>query len=434
MAWKWIRHPLGSTTVLQLYDPERQRRMRMKSGWALAFVILPLAALMSCSSSTNVNTTGYVWVATSGDQKLSAFAVNLGTGATSPVGGQVATGAQPAAIAITPDRKVLFVANSSDDTVAIYTINGDQSLQPACAGSQGCTTATVPSGQTPVALAVDPSGKFLFVANQGTFADPTSGTISVFTISGTTLTQVGNPFPTEVLGDVTGSGPTGVIAAPAGNFLYVSNQFTNTVQLFTYDPTSGALTLPPTSYTAGTSPTGMAFSRCAGFTAATSACTSADGNNLFVANSGSNNVSVFTACIQVSPACPSANGSLIAVPGSPFASGITPTSLIVNPVANFVYVVDSGSNQISQNQYNSSTGALIALIPPDVSTSSSPGPGGITADGSVLFVPDRGGSTMSVYTANSVVSVSGTAPTGRLNPATTPSVSLTGQPSVLLVK
>jgi hypothetical protein len=103
-------------------------------------------------------------------------------------------------------------------------------------------------------------------------------------------------------------------------------------------------------------------------------------------------------------------------------------------VANFVYVVDSGSNQISQNQYNSSTGALIALIPPDVSTSSSPGPGGITADGSVLFVPDRGGSTMSVYTANSVVSVSGTAPTGRLNPATTPSVSLTGQPSVLLVK
>jgi 6-phosphogluconolactonase len=244
----------------------------------------------------------------------------------------------------------------------------------------------------------------------------------------------GSPFPTEVLGDVTGSGPTAVVAAPAGNFLYVSNQFTSTVQLFTYDANSGALTLPPTSYTAGTNPSGLAFSRCAGFTAATNTCKAADGNNLFVANSGSNNVSVFTACIQVSPACPSANGSLIAVPNSVIGSGIDPTSFIVNPVANFVYVVDSGANQISQYQYNSSSGVLTALTPPDVSTSSSPGPGGITADGSVLFVPDRGGSTMSVFTANSVVTATGTAPTGRLAPAATPSVSLSGQPSVLLVK
>jgi 6-phosphogluconolactonase len=407
--------------------------MRMKSGWALALVILPLAALMSCSSSTNVNTTGYVWVATSGDQKLSVFAVSLGSGATSPVGSQVATGAQPSAMAITPDRTLLFVANATDNTVAIYTINSDQSLKPACASSQSCTTATVPSGQTPVALAVDPSGKFLFVANQGTFVDPTSGTISVFSISGTTLTEIsGSPFPTEVLGDVTGSGPTGVIAAPVGNFLYVSNQFTNSVELFTYDASSGALTLPPTRYAAGTNPSGLAFSRCAGFTTATTACASADGNNLFVANSGSNNVSIFTACIQVSPACANANGSLIA--GSGVGSGISPTSFIVNPVANFVYVVNSGANDISQYQYNSSTGALAPLSTPAVSTSASPGPGGMTSDGSILFVPDRGGSTMSVFTANSVVSASGTAPTGRLSPAATPSVSLSGQPSVLLVK
>jgi 6-phosphogluconolactonase (cycloisomerase 2 family) len=409
--------------------------MRMKSGWALALVILPLAALMSCSSSANVNTTGYVWVATSGDQKLSVFAVSLGSGATSPVGSQVATGAQPSAIAATPDRKVLFVANATDNTVAVYTINPDQSLKPACPSSQACTTATVPSGQTPVALAVDPTGKFLFVANQGTFVDPTSGTISVFSISGTSLTEVsGSPFPTEVLGNVTGSGPTGVIAAPAGNFLYVSNQFTNTVQLYTYDTNSGALTLPPTPYSAGTNPSGLAFSRCAGFTTATSACKVADGNNLFVANSASNNVSIFTACIQVTPACPNANGSLTAISSPQVGSGITPTSFIINPVANFVYVVDSGSNQISQFQYNSSTGALTSLSPPVVSTSSSPGPGGITSDGSVLFVPDRGGSTMSVFTANSVVTASGTAPTGRLSPSTTPSVSLSGQPSVLLVK
>ena len=408
--------------------------MRMKSGCSLVLVILPLAALLSCSSSTNVNTTGYVWVATSGDQKLTVYAVNLGSGAASRVGDQVATGVQPSAMAMTPDRKVLFVANASDDTVAIYTINSDQSLKPACASSQSCTTATVPTGDDPVALGVDPAGKFLFVANQGTFVDPTSGTISVFSISGTTLTEVsGSPFPTEVLGDVTGTGPTGVIAAPAGSFLYVTNQFNNTVERFTYDANSGALTLPPTRYTAGTNPAGMAFSRCAGFTTATSLCAAADGNNLFVANSGSNNVSIFAACIQVSPACANADGSLIALSSSPVASGISPTSFIINPVANFVYVVDSGANQISQFQYNSSSGGLTALSTPAVSTSSSPGAGGMTSDGSFLFVPDRGTSTMSVFKANSVVTATST-PTGRLSPAATPSVSLSGQPSVLLVK
>ncbi len=425
---------LGLKAGLQLYTPERHRRMRMKSGWALAFVILPLTALMSCSSSNNVNTTGYVWVATSGDQKLTVFAVSLSSGATSRVGSQVATGVQPSAMAISPDRKVLFLANTTDNTIAVYTINSDQSVKPACPSSQSCTTATVPSGESPVGLAVDPAGKFLFVTNQGTFVDPASGTISVFSISGTALTEVpGSPFPTEVLGDVTGSGPTGVIAAPAGNFLYVTNQFTNNIELFSYDANTGALTLP-TRYTAGTNPSGLAFSRCAGFTTATSACASADENNLFVANSGSNNVSIFTACIQVSPLCANADGSLIPLSSSPVSSGISPTSLIINPVANFVYVVDSGANQISQYQYNASTGALTALSTPAVSTSSSPGAGGMTSDGSFLFVPDRGGSTMSVFRANSVVAAAGTAPTGRLSPAPNPSVSLSGQPSVLLVK
>lgn len=407
--------------------------MRMKSGWELAVLILPLAALMSCSSSTNVNTTGYVWVATSGDQKLSVYSVDLNNGATSRVGNQVATGVQPSAMAMTPDRKVLFVTNTADNTVGIYTINSDQSLKAACSSSQSCT-ATVPTGESPVALAVDPAGKFLFVANQGKFVDPASGTISVFSISGTTLTQVGNPFPTEILGDVIGSGPTGVIAAPAGNFLYVTNQFANTVELFAYDANTGALTLPPTRYSAGTNPSGIAFSRCAGFTTATSACSAADANTLFIANSGSNTVSAFTACIQVSPACHSADGSLVPVSSSSVPSGISPISFIINPVANFVYVVDSGGNQVSQYQYNTSTGALTALSVPNVSTSSSPGPGGMTADGSFLFVPDRGGSTMSVFKANSVVSTTGTAPTGRLSPAATSSVTLTGQPSVLLVK
>ena len=42
---------------------------------------------------------------------------------------------------------------------------------------------------------MDSAGHFLFVANQGLQSDPTSGTISVFSIQDTTLTEVpGSPF------------------------------------------------------------------------------------------------------------------------------------------------------------------------------------------------------------------------------------------------
>ena len=400
--------------------------MRMKSGWALGFVVLPLAALMGCSNSKSTSSNGFVWVATQGDQSLTTYAVSLSNGAASKVGSPVATGVQPAALAISPDRKTLFLVNTADNTVGVYTVNSDQSLKPA-------SPATIQlKGTNPVALGVDPSGKFLFVANQGIFSNNTSGTISVINLG--TLAEVsGSPFLTEVAGDATSTGPTAVVASPAGNFLYVANQFTNTVQQFSYDPNSGVLS-PPLAYAAGTNPSGLAFSRCAGITSATTSCSAADANTLFVANAGSNDISAFTACIQVTPTCAAANGTLLPVTGSPVPAGLSPNSFIVNPVSNFVYAVDSKSNQISQYSYNTATGALNALTPAAVSTGASPGFGGITSDGSFVLVPDTGASTMSVYHANSVTSSTGTPPNGRLSPASTPSVPLSGQASVLLVR
>src|SRR5438105_1982541 len=171
--------------------------MRTKSGWALALALLGLMTFIACSNSSKVRTSGFVWVATSGDQKLTSYSVNLTSGALSQLGSQVATGAQPSAVAMTPDGKLLFVANSSDNTVGVYTVNSDQTLKAA--------SSAIPVGQNPVALAIDPSGKFLFVANQGTFAVNTTGTISVFTVS--SLQEVaGSPFGTEIPSDITSTG------------------------------------------------------------------------------------------------------------------------------------------------------------------------------------------------------------------------------------
>ena len=261
--------------------------MHMKFGWAL-LAMLAIGMMTSCSSSNTVGTpgSGFVWVATAGDQNVTAFSVDLTNGALAQVGNQVGTGKQPSALALTPDNKTMFIANSGDNTIGSYSVNSDGTLT-----AQSSTTTT---GQIPVAMAIDPAGKFLFVANQGTITDNTSGTISVFSISSGSLTQVaGSPFLTESATDATGTGPAAVVVAPSASFIYVANQFTNTVQSYSYD-SSGALALVAT-YTVGTNPAGLAFSRCAGVSQGTANCATADDNNLFVANAGSNDVSIFTA-------------------------------------------------------------------------------------------------------------------------------------------
>jgi DNA-binding beta-propeller fold protein YncE len=328
---------------------------------------------------------------------------------------------------LTPDGKTLFVANNGDNTVSSYAVASDAKLT-----AQG---SPAPVGSLPVAVAVDPSSTFLFVANQGTFGNNTSGTISVFMIQGSSLTEVtGSPFVTEGPNDAVGTGPSALVASPTGSFLYVANQFTNDLSVFSYDNT-GALTLltgcgagqncPFPRVAAGSNPSALAFSRCAGVSTATSACATNDGNNLFIANSGSNNISVFAACIQPTATCTGADGSLIPIASSPFAAGSRPIAFMVHPLLNFVYAVDSKSNQVSQFKYSPATGALSALSPAAVSASSNPLAGGITSDGNWAFVPNNGGSSVSAFKVGVA---------GRLDPATTSSIALGGRPSVVVVR
>jgi 6-phosphogluconolactonase (cycloisomerase 2 family) len=372
-----------------------------------------------------------MWIATQGDQKVRAYTINQENGSMSLVGngGPVATGVQPVQMVITPDAKTMFIVNSGANgtagSITAYTFNGDGTLTAAGSGTA--------AGETPIAAAVDPSGKFLFVANQGNSADVNSGTVSVFSVSGANLTEVtGSPFPTALVGEVSGTGPSAVAVSPVGSFLYVANQFSNTVESFTYDA-SGALTFI-NEYGAGANPSGLAFSRCAGVSSgsSTSTCAAADATNLFVANSGSNNVSVFAACIQVSATCATPNGTLAQIAsGSPVSAGVGPSTILINPTSDFVYAVDRGSNQVSGFQYSPATGALTSLGVA-VSGGASVFSGGITAnvaDNSKTFnwvvVSNNGASSVSAFRVNA---------TGRLVALTSGPFAVQGQPSAILLR
>ena len=397
--------------------------------WVLAaLVVVTAAAWNSCVSAGNgggsSTTTALMWVATQGDQMVRSYSVNLTTGATSQRGSAVATGAQPSAMALTPDGSTLFIANTGDNTISAYSVKSDGTLT-----AQGSPT---PAGEFPSALAMDPSGKLLFAANLGTFSDNTSGTISVFSIQGGSLTPVpGSPFPTETLGDTTDTGPIGLAVSPSGSFLYVANQFTSTVQSFSYD-SSGTLSLIAT-YAAGTNPSALAFSRCAGGKSANPSCANPDAASLFVANAGSNNISTFSACIITSTTCPTPNGLLTPLSsGGTVPAGIGPAAFMVDPAADFVYVLDRGSAQISEYKYSPVTGALSVGNPSTASTGSSPFSGGIssnTASNSSapnwILVTNNGASSLSEFSV---------ATGGRLSPVSTGPIAVPGQPSAILVR
>jgi 6-phosphogluconolactonase len=405
-----------------------EQAMGMKSRWVLVVLATaPIFVWNSCigSNSAPANTS-FMWVATQGDQKVRSYTISQETGAINPIGTNgtpVATGAQPTAMIIAPGSNSMFVVNAGG-TVTAYTVNSNGTL--AVSGS-----GTNTGGSTPVALAADPAGKFLFVANQGTSSDVASGTISVFMIQGTGLKAVGTPVSTATQGQVGGSGPSAVAVSPVGNYLYVANQFSNNVDEFTFDST-GALTFK-NFYTAGINPSGLAFSRCAGVASntVTASCTVADDNNLFVSNSGSNNISIFSACIQVSATCSAPDGTLTGIPsGSPVAAGVGPATILVDRTSDFIYVVDRGSSQVSAYQYSPATGVLTPLG--TGSGGASVFSGGITANianttttFNWIVLTNNGSSSLSPFKV---------AVTGRLTAPNSGQYAVQGQPSAILLR
>jgi 6-phosphogluconolactonase (cycloisomerase 2 family) len=375
-----------------------------------AFPSLTLfAAMLCCHGCSNNNNTltstqsvGDIFVATAGNTAVQAYGVTLSSGALSADGPGIQTGtgvgSSPTAMAISPDATTLVIANSSCSSAAtgcltLYTIAGD--------GSLTAVTGTVGTGVSPIALAFNPAGTFLFVANQG------DSTVSAYSVSGTTLTQVpGSPFSTVTPGVTTPTLPSGLAVSASGNFLYVSNSLTYTVSVFNVG-SNGALAQSTNGpYSVGTNPGGLGITPTGAF--------------LYVSNFHDNNVSALSICDKVTTTCSNPNvpdGGLTPVPGSPFSAGIGPSAISTDATGMFLYVVDQTSNQISQFKVSTGTGAITALSPAAVSTGTTPfgltvitGTTLITATGGTieyLYVTNNGSTTVSTYSFDSTLGALG---------------------------
>lgn len=402
----------------------------MKFRWfAILLVLILVVISISCSNSNSnslaTSGNGFLWLAAQGNTTVQAYTINLSSGSLSLNGNAVGTGNAPTSMLITPKADAVFIVNSgtsapsSPGGISAYTVNGNGTL--TVAGTM------VPTGPTPIGMATDAAGKFLFVANQGSFDLTQPGSISVFSISGTSLSAVaGSPFSTEIAGATIGTGPVSVAVSTSGNYLYVANQFANTVSSF-HISSSGALT-PLSTYSVGTSPSAVFLSVGQGTVPA--------GLFLYVANTGSNNVSAFSVCDAPNAfGCSTPNGVLAQVTGSPFPAQLGPVAIAMDPTAPFLYVADRQSNQISQYSWSSGTGDLTPLSVPIISAAGQPvslairSGQGATSSTAVaidyLYVANFSASSISIYSLNTT--------NGALNVLGSP-VTTFAQPSAMTVR
>lgn len=347
-----------------------------------------------------------MYLATQSNQSVTAYSLNLSSGVLNSSNGglvangkAVATGVQPMAMILNPAQTTGFVADFLSNDIAHFSINKDGTL-----GSSGTTALKAPASR-PVALAMDPGGKFLFVADQGdpnnapacTLQDPAypancAARVSVFSIDGQGgLTEVPNsPFPlltSQEAGTFSAAiSPTGLTVSNQGNFLYVTEQSNNILVGFAFDGSSGALSeLTSTPIVVGTAPSAVH--------------SPATGNFLYVANAQSNNVSEFT--------IDSTTGVLTPIAGSPVSAQTGPASIAsitisANSNTTYVYVVNNGANSISGFTLNQVTGVLKPLNPATVSTGSGPVAATIRSDGKVagnywMLVSDNGVNAVTTF-------------------------------------
>ncbi len=163
----------------------------------------------------------FVYVPDSQNALINIFSID--TIPTGPVPGTDA----PLFIEAHPNGQFLFTANRG--SVAAYVIDASTGALSYAPGSPFNTSSLQVA---PFMLALDATGTFLYVSDTG------NNGIPGFTVDGTTgaLTLInGSPFP--------GSSASDLVPNPAGPQLYV--QIGNSINVYSIDATSGALT-PPT--------------------------------------------------------------------------------------------------------------------------------------------------------------------------------------------
>ncbi len=340
----------------------------------LALVILPVAAHAAGSV--------YVANARSGGSTVSQFAIGAG-GLLSPLSpATVAADSEPLAVAVTPDGRSVYVTNAGRNTVSQYTVDPSTG---ALSPKVPATVATGPSQTGPAGVAVTPDGKSAYVTNAS------GNTVAQFTID--LVSGVLSPKTPATL--ATGTSPHGVAVTPDGKSVYVTNfglnppnpLATDTISQYSIDPATGVLTpKTPATVPTGAGPLGVALAP--------------DGKSVYVANDFGGAVSQY----NVDPL----SGVLRPKFPATVATGSNPLSVAVTPDGTSAYVTNPAG--VAQYSVDPLSGVLSPKFPATIAAGDLPEGVVVTPDGKSAYVTDEGFNMVSQYNVDAV--------TGALSPKT----------------
>ena len=457
---------------------EIKQRMSKRFAWLLGVVVLvSIGVLVACGSNYNPSSDGLMLLASQGSGLIETFSFNLGSGHVTAIANNpndtsnltCVLNGLPSSLVVDPAGAYAYAilnANSSCDTIAnpnqsatgllAFKVMSDGTTpqvgsllpfnqetvtpcSPAPPPATGCqlSSSTEQVPVLPGMMVMDPSGKFLFVADRATtdfpLHDPglyVPGAVSVFAIgSGGTVTEVaGSPFftstnpitlpqsgldivsvaPTPTVLPLVGlNGVQNAVCNDVGNnpptleYLYAVDGLGYQVFEFAVNTTSGVLTNPSTAssvpaFATDQIPAGVAVDPCNRF--------------VYVSDSLTNKISAYTMCngsATQSQTCTNFPypGALVPVAKSPFslAGGAnSPGPLVVDPFGNYVYVLGTLSNTISTLKISPVSGGLAPATTATVATGVGPVSIAVRADDSWLFVANygsssQGGNTVSEY-------------------------------------
>jgi 6-phosphogluconolactonase (cycloisomerase 2 family) len=337
---------------------------------------------MAMINVTNVTVTcrnegRFAFVADATLDTLSAFTINPISGLLTPVN-SLPTGNTPNAVAVTPDGQFVYTANQDAPSVATPGANPGISIfsvNPASGALIVAGTQATAAGTFPQAITIDPSGQFALVA------DGANATVLVFSINPANgaLTPVGSPVAAA---SNVGGNPSSIAVDPSDQFVYVTDQYEAQVFSFAFNAATGALTPLASSPTAsGNTPVWVSIDPTGQF--------------LYVSNQGDSTASGWTI---------NGAGALTATAGSPyaaeFATGGNPEVVAIDPTDQFLYVTDVVKSTVVAFNIAPTTGVLSPMAGSPFTVGGGPWGEAIDPSGQFLYTTNSYDGTISMFTIN----------------------------------
>jgi 6-phosphogluconolactonase len=281
---------------------------------------------------------------------VSAFAIDSASGDLTPLNTVSSEGAGPAYLSIDPSGRYVFVANYGGGSMAVLPILKDGSLGSAVdihrdTGSVGSTSATdAPSGSFAVSGHDAPHVHMIAPDPRGRFVLATDlGQDRIYSFRFDPVS--GKLLPSDgapFTSLPSGDGPRHFVFHPNGHWLYAIQEESSTVVLFHYDAETGSLI---SQQTISTLPPGFA-----GSSFASEILVSPNGRFLYAVNRLHDTIAVFAI---------STNGKLKRV-GETSTLGDYPNQCRIDPGGSFFYACNRRSDAITSFRIHRETGLLTA--------------------------------------------------------------------------